>query len=83
MRYSHWSRWEVRNVFSGDGKLTSAKKSQLKSVGFSIEEEGPHYKLIFHDQRYMFTVSKTSGDHREGKNMISDIDKIIDIERKI
>ena len=49
---------EVRNVFSGDGKLT-------------------------HDQRYMFTVSKTPGDHREGKNIISDIDKIIDIERKI
>lgn len=74
---------EVRNVFSGDGKLTSAKKSQLKSAGFSVQEEGPHYKVIFHDERYMFTVSKSPSDHREGKNMISDISKVIDIERKI
>ncbi len=74
---------EVRNVFSGDGKLTSAKKSQLKSVGFIIKEDGPHYKVVFHDERYMFSVSKTPSDHREGKNTITDISKIIDIERKI
>lgn len=74
---------ELRNIFSGDGRLTSSKKSQLKGLGFSVEEEGSHYKIIFHDERYMFTVSKTPSDHREGKNMISDICKIIDIERKI
>lgn len=74
---------EVRNVFSGDGRLTSAKKSKLKGLGFKIKEEGSHYKLVFHDERYMFIVSKTPGDHREGKNMISDISKMIDIEKKI
>ncbi len=48
-----------------------------------MEEEGPHYKVIFHDERYMFTVSKTPSDYREGKNMISEIAKIIEVERKI
>ncbi len=74
---------EVRNVFSGDGKLTSIKKAQLKSVGFSVEGDGSHYKVVFHDARYMFPVSKTPSDYREGKNTISDISKILDIEKKI
>lgn len=74
---------ELKNIFSGDGKLNSAKKAQLKALGFIVEEEGTHYKLVFHDSRYSFSVSKTPSDHREGKNMISDIAKIIDITRKI
>ena len=74
---------EVKNVFCGDGRLTSAKKSRLKDVGFSVQEDGPHYKLIFHDERYMFTISKTPSDYRNGDNTISDICKRLDIERKI
>ena len=74
---------EVRNVFAGDGRLTSAKKSQLKRVGFTVQEDGPHYKVMLQDERYMFTVSKTPGDYREGRNMISDICKRMDVEKKI
>lgn len=74
---------EIKNVFGGDGKLNSTKKTQLKTLGFTIEEDGSHYKLVFHDSRYTFSVSKTPSDHREGKNMISDITKMIDVTRKI
>lgn len=74
---------EIRSIFNNGGKLTKVMKARLKTLGFSIEEDGTHYKLVFHDSRYMFSVSKTPSDHREGKNLVSDICNIIDIERKI
>lgn len=74
---------EIRSIFSDGGKLTKAKKSRLKDLGFSVEEESKHYKLVFRDPRYFFTVSKTPSDHREGKNLVSDICNTIDIERKL
>ncbi len=74
---------DVRKVFSNEERLTAAKKTQLKSLGFIIEEEGSHYKLIFHDQRYMFTVSKTPSDYRGGANLLSKICNMLEIERKI
>lgn len=73
----------VKEVFSNEGSLTKAGKAKLKSLGFTIEEAGPHYKLIFHDPRYMFTVSKTPSDYREGKNLISAITNAIALDRKI
>lgn len=73
----------VKDVFAGGGKLSKAGKAQLKSLGFTIEEDGPHYKLIFHDPRYMFTVAKTPSDYREGENLISSITNTIDIGKKI
>ena len=74
---------EIRRIFGGEGKLTKTMKAQLKSLGFTIQEDGSHYKLIFHDPRYLFSVSRTPSDHREGKNLISEICNVIDIERKI
>ena len=70
-------------IFGGGGRLNKTAKAQLKDLGFIIEEDGPHYKIIFHDPRYMFTVSKTPSDHREGKNMISQIRAVIDVNKKI
>ena len=70
-------------LYSGD-RLNASTKSTLKDMGFIIEEDGgTHYKLTFHEPRYMFTVSKTPSDHREGKNLYSDICKILDITKKI
>ena len=73
----------ISTIFGGGGRLNKTSKAQLKDLGFTIEEDGPHYKIIFHDPRYMFTVSKTPSDHREGKNMISQIRAVIDVNRKI
>ncbi len=73
----------ITNIFGGGGHLNKSAKSQLKDLGFTIEEDGPHYKIFFHNPKYMFTVSKTPSDHREGKNLLSEIRGIIDIDRKI
>lgn len=74
---------EIRSIFNSGGKLSKSMKARLKALGFSLEEDGTHYKLTFHDSRYMFSVSKTPSDHREGKNLISDICNILDVERKL
>ena len=74
---------EIQNIFSGEGKLSKASISRMKELGFSMEEDTRHYKFTFHDPRYLFTISKTPGDHRNGRNMITDIRKRLDIEWKI
>ena len=74
----------VRKVLKKSGALTSADKAELEKCGFKIEDEGAHYKILFYnDPRYMFTVSRTPSDHRQGKNLASDILKKIDISKKI
>lgn len=73
----------VSTIFSGDARLQKTSKSELKRLGFIIEEDGPHYKLFFHEPRYMFSVSKTPSDYREGRNLLSEIRSVIDIDRKI
>lgn len=73
----------VNAIFNNGDKLNRSTKAQLKNLGFSIQEDGSHYKITFHDSRYMFTVSKTPSDFREGKNLVSQIRNVIDIERKI
>lgn len=43
-------------------------------MGFSIEEDGKHYKITFAgDDRYMFTLAKTGGDFRGGLNAAATI----------
>ena len=73
----------VEAIFRSGEKLTKASKGQLKDLGFTIEEDGPHYKLIFKDPRYMFTVAKTPSDHRGAKNLTSKICKVLDVEKKL
>ena len=73
----------VKRIFGNGGKLSQRDISELKGLGFVFEDNHDHYKMYFHDRRYMFTVAKTPSDHRNGENMISDICKMIDINRKI
>lgn len=40
----------------------------------SVDEAGKHWKAVYQeDDRYTFTISKTSSDHRAGKNLASTI----------
>lgn len=59
----------LRDYRSLDGKT----RRSLESFGFSISEEGKHYKLVFQDDRYVFSLPKSGGDWRGGMNMVSDI----------
>ena len=54
--------------------MDNKTRSALTRLGFDLSEDGKHYKAVFHgDPRYMFTLPKTSSDHRAGLNIFSDI----------
>jgi hypothetical protein len=69
---------EIKRTFKTYATLDQRARTILTDLGFSISEDGKHYKLIYrNDTRYTFSVSKTPSDHRGGKNMASDINKIL------
>ena len=73
----------VKSAFRSGEKMTRTTKEKLRDLGFSIEEDGPHYKIVFGDPRYMFTIAKTPSDHRGGKNLTGVICRTLDVEKKI
>ena len=75
---------EIKEMCSSMDRLTPSIKDRFNRLGFNLkEDESSHYKFVFHDDRYMFTVSKTPSDHRSGKNLVAEINRILDIEKKI
>jgi hypothetical protein len=65
---------EIKDAFSQSGDLGAEQRRTLEDLGFTIEEAGKHYKAVYQgDDRYTFTISKTSSDHRAGKNLASTI----------
>lgn len=71
-------REEIKSILRDYTSLDSKTRQFLESAGFSISEDGKHYKLTYmQDDRYVFSLSKTGSDHRAGLNMASDISKRI------
>jgi hypothetical protein len=65
---------EIKSAFATSGDMGQAQRRTLEDLGFEIEEAGKHWKAVYQgDGRYTFTVSKTSSDHRAGKNLASTI----------
>ncbi|MEA9712204.1 hypothetical protein EIQ03_07160 [Xanthomonas campestris pv. raphani] len=54
--------------------MTAPVRTEFTNLGFTIYEEGKHYKLLFQDDtRYPFILPKTGSDWRGGLNAFSDI----------
>ena len=53
--------------------------AELKKIGFEVVSESPHYKLVYKNSKYWFTVSKTPSDKRGGKNLASDITRRLSV----
>lgn len=69
---------EIKSIFKSYVDMDAKIKSTLTKLGFDISDDGKHYKLVFQgDGRYTFSVSKTSSDHRSGKNLTSDINRTL------
>jgi outer membrane murein-binding lipoprotein Lpp len=67
---------EVKAIFRSYVSMDARTRSALAKLGFDVSEDGKHYKAVFQgDGRYTFAISKTSSDHRGGKNMASDINR--------
>lgn len=57
-------------------EMDSTTRSELERLGFVINDDGKHYKLLFRNEvRCPFILAKTGSDHRGGLNSFSDIKK--------
>jgi hypothetical protein len=66
----------IKNLLKDYTGLSSILRQELLDLGFTITEEGKHYRLTYYgDGRYKTTFAKTPSDHRAGKNMVSDLTK--------
>ncbi len=64
----------LRDYRSMDPKL----KSSLQELGFDVEDDGKHNKIVFQgDDRYTFTMPKSGSDTRGGLNLVSDISRLL------
>ena len=67
---------EIRSLFKGYQSMNASMRRKLQEMGFTVEEDGRHLKLVYHDdQRYATTIAKTGSDHREGQNIAAVIVK--------
>jgi hypothetical protein len=65
---------EIKNAFSDSGELDVDSRRTLEDLGFTVESGGKHWKVVYQgDDRYTFTISKSSSDHRAGRNLASTI----------
>lgn len=61
---------ELKNKLKGYKTLTGALRNYLEDLGFTITEDGKHYRLTYYgDARYHTTIAKSASDHREGQNI--------------
>ncbi len=65
-------RYDIKAMFKGYRSMTKSMRRQLLGLGFSIDEDGKHYKIFYSDDKSRFyTLSKTASDCRTGKNFAS------------
>lgn len=65
---------QIKACFASSGDLTTAARRTLEELDFEITDDGRHYKALWQgDGRYAFTISRTSSDHRAGRNLASQI----------
>lgn len=71
-------REDLKAILRNYQGLDRTTQDSLVKMGFSIREDGKHYKLIFaNDERYTFSLAKSPSDRRGGLNLVSDISKIL------
>ncbi|MEH6396341.1 hypothetical protein [Pseudoalteromonas sp.] len=75
------SRRDLKEVFkvtfNNYQKVTPQIRSEWKSNGFVLSEDGQHYNLKYSgEERYKVTFAKTPSDNRAGKNIVSIINKM-------
>jgi hypothetical protein len=69
-------REELKRLLRDYRNMDRLTKGGLEALGFSIGDDGKHYKLIYQeDDRYTFSLPKSGGDRRGGLNAASDIGK--------
>lgn len=70
-------RERLKASLRGYTHMDAKTRKELEDMGFSITEQGKHYKLLYQgDDRYTFPLSKSGSDHRAGLNAAADISRL-------
>nr|USU30360.1 hypothetical protein NG677_13270 [Methylobacterium sp. OTU13CASTA1] len=68
----------IKSLLGGYTKMNAGIRRELDDLGFTVTDDGKHYKATYQDDpRYTFSVSKSGSDNRSGLNLASDITKKI------
>ena len=68
----------LKQILKGYSSMSGTMRKDLEEFGFTITEDGKHYKLTYYqDNRYTATMAKTGSDHRGGSNLTSSIRKLV------
>ena len=71
-------REEPKQLLRGSRGVDAKVRHGLEEMGFSIAEDGKHYKLVYQgDDRYTFTLPKSGSDRRGGLNAARDIGRLL------
>lgn len=71
-------REQLKKLLRGMSTIDGKMRRELEEMGFSISEDGKHFKLIFQgDDRYTYTLPKSGSDWRGGLNAASDIARLL------
>ena len=74
----------LRTIMYSGQDLNKSSKADLRRLGFTITEDGTHYKLRYKDDnRFQFSMSKTSSDIRAFKNLFSELSSRLSLEKKL
>lgn len=72
-----WER-EIKVAFKGYRRLERKQRKLLSELGFCVEEDRRHVRLIWNgDERYAITIPTTSSDHRSGQNIAAEIIRLL------
>lgn len=71
-------REHLKKLLRGMSTIDRKIRRELEGMGFSISEDGKHFKLVFQgDDRYTYTLPKSGSDWRGGLNAASDIARLL------
>ncbi|MBK7832197.1 MAG: hypothetical protein IPJ56_07600 [Gemmatimonadetes bacterium] len=71
-------RDELKSLLRGSSTLDAKLRRGLERLGFSINEDGKHIKIVFQgDDRYTFALPKSGSDRRGGLNAATDIGRLL------
>lgn len=71
-------REQLKKLLRGMTTIDAKTRRGLERMGFSISDDGKHFKLTFQgDDRYTFSLPKSGSDWRGGLNAASDIAKLM------
>lgn len=69
---------ELHKIMRTYTRMDNPTYQALCKFGFTITEQGAHYKLVFmNDGRYTYSAAKTSSDRGSGQNWVRDVGNVL------